>query len=108
MTTKKDRHADYYEAIIQLRPPTQEIVSFIRNQCKKRGEAITKILILDTGIDLYITSQKFARSLGPKLKRTFVGELTNSRKLYSKDRMSSKQIYRATILFRPKLKEQAL
>ncbi|MBU1103947.1 MAG: 60S ribosomal export protein NMD3 [Nanoarchaeota archaeon] len=104
MGKPEDRHVDYYEAIIQLRPPTEEIIAFIKNQCKKRKEAITKIVTLKTGIDLYITSQKFARTLGAKLKRNFGGELKITKKIHTKDRQTSKDIYRATILFRPKSK----
>lgn len=101
---KEERHANYYEAIIQLRPPTDEIVSFIRNQCKKKHEAITRTEKLKTGVDLYITSQKFARSLGPKLKKNFGGELKITKKAHTQDRLTSKSLYRATILFRPKSK----
>lgn len=103
MIQEKDRHAGYYEAIIQLRPATFEIVTFIKSQCRKKKEAVTKTAKLKTGMDLYITSQKFARSLGPKLKKQFGGELKITKKVHSKDRQTSKTIYRATILFRPEI-----
>lgn len=102
MEKKQERHANYFEAIIQLRPPTDEIVSFIINQCKKKGEAITRVEEIPAGIDLYITSQKFARSLGPKLKRVFGGELKITKKVFGQDRLKSKTLYRATVLFRPR------
>lgn len=99
------RHPGYYEAIIQLRPPTDEIISFIRNQCRKKGEAITRVVeVGHEGLDLYITSQKLARTLGPKLKKVFGGELKMTRKIFGKNRQSSKTLYRATVLFRPKAK----
>ncbi len=104
MKKPEDRHPNYYEAIIQLRPATEEVVAFIRNQCKKRGEAITRVVELKTGIDLYITSQKVARSIGPRLKKNFGGELKITRKIHTRDRQTSKDLYRATILFRHKSK----
>lgn len=108
MVRLEDLHVNYYEAIIQLRPPTEEIVRFIRNQCKKKGNvAITRYEESRTGVDLYITSQKFARSLGPKLKKVFGGELKITRKIHTRDKMTNRDLYRATILFRPKLKDES-
>jgi len=96
----------YYEAIIQLRPPTREIMNYIENQVQKRDDVfITKIVDLKTGIDIYLTSQRFARNLGQKLKKVFGGELKITRKIHTRDRLRSRNLYRATILFRPKLKD---
>ena len=104
---KQARHSGYYEAIIQLRPATEAIIRFINNQCKKRGEAISKIAEQKNGLDLYITSQRLARTLGPKMKRAFGGELLITRKLHSKDRLSSVTLYRATVLFKPRIKQES-
>ena len=107
MVKLEDLHVNYFEAIIQLRPPTEEIVAFIRNQCRKKGNvAISRVEELRTGIDLYITSQKFARALGPKLKKAFGGEVKITRKIHTRDKMTNRELYRATILFRPKIKEE--
>ena len=69
--------SDYYQGILQLRDINDEIISFVRNQIKKRKDevAITKTVKLPNGLDLYITSQKFIRVLGKKLKDSFGGEL---------------------------------
>lgn len=94
-------HSNYYEAIIQLRPLKQSILDFIITDIKKRDDVkITKIEKLKTGIDLYLTSQRFARALGKKLKKSFKGELKTSRSLHSTDRNTSKKLYRVTVLFR--------
>lgn len=96
-------HANYYEAIIQLRPYTDEVVRFIRDQINKReGVFITKEQTLKTGIDFYVTSQRFATALGKKLKDNFKGELKITRSLHTQDRQTSKKVYRVTILFRLK------
>lgn len=92
--------SDYYQGILQLRDINDEILSFVRNQIKKRnGVAITKTIILPNGLDLYITSQKFIRVLGKKLNDSFGGELKISSKLHTKSRQG-KDLYRVNVLFR--------
>ncbi len=91
----------YYEAIIQLRPATEELLNFVERQVAKRKDVwISKIVEHKTGIDLYISSRKFARALGMKLKRSFKGELKITKSLYGVDRQTSKRIWRVTVLFR--------
>ncbi|MBI2659486.1 hypothetical protein HYX05_05305 [Candidatus Woesearchaeota archaeon] len=90
---------DYYQGILQLRDVTEEIISFVRNQVKKREDvAITKTVRLGNGVDLYITSQKFITMLGKKLKESFGGELKISSKLHT--RRKGKNLYRVNALFR--------
>jgi len=94
-------HSEYYEGILQLRNPNEEVINFIRNQFKNNEKVwIAKQEKLKTGIDLYVSSNKFLLRLGKKLKKSFKGELKVSRKLHSKDRMTSKTIYRVTVCFK--------
>ena len=91
---------DYYQGILQLRDINDEIVSFVRNQIKKRNDvAVTKTIKLPNGFDIYITSQKFIRILGKKLKESFGGELKVSSKLHTKSR-HGKDLYRVNVLFK--------
>jgi len=91
---------DYYQGILQLRDINDEILNFVRNQIKKRGDAsITKTMKFDNGVDFYITSQKFIRILGKKLKDSFGGELKISSKLHTKSR-HGKDLYRVNVLFK--------
>jgi len=91
----------YYEGTLQLRNPNEEVLNFIRNQFKNNQKVwIAKEKDLKTGIDLYISSNKFLLSLGKKLKKSFKGELKTSRRLHSKSRITSKNVYRVTVLFR--------
>ena len=97
----KQFRSDYYEAIIQLRPHREDILAFIQNQILQRNDVfISKIQDLKTGIDIYISSQKFVRSLARRLKSVFRGEVTLSYTLHTEDRQTSKKKYRATLLFR--------
>jgi NMD protein affecting ribosome stability and mRNA decay len=92
---------EYYEGILQLRNPNKEVINFVRNQFRGNSKVwVAKQERLKTGIDLYISSNKFLLSLGKRLKKSFKGEMKVSRKLHSRDRITSKNVYRVTVLFR--------
>ena len=100
-----DRHANYYEAIIQLRPSkaesTDELLRYVQNQVSKRNDVfISKIERQKTGVDIFLSSHRFAVAVGRKLQRNFKGKVTISRSLHTVDRETSKKIYRVTVLFR--------
>ncbi|MEK6955954.1 MAG: NMD3-related protein [Nanoarchaeota archaeon] len=99
-----NKHPEYYEAIIQLRPASPKLVDFIACEIERRPDVkISKIVDFKTGIDIYLTNQRFARStLAPMIKRKFDGKLTITKALYGRHRQTNKLIYRATILFRMK------
>ena len=100
----------YFEAIIQLRPYTQELFDFIEAEIIRKHNPhffISNIEELKTGVDIYFSSQKYARTLGQLLKRKFPqGELLITMKMHTRDRMSSKELSRATVLFRLKTKRE--
>lgn len=91
---------DYYQGILQLRDINDKIIGFVHSQIEKRGDvAVTKTVKLPNGSDLYITSQKFIRILGKKLKESFGGELKISSKLHTRNRQG-KELHRVNVLFR--------
>ena len=92
---------NYYQGILQLRDVNDEILSFVKNQIAKRGDvAVTRTVRLSNGVDLYITSQKFIRIVGKKLRDRFGGELKISSKLHTRSK-EGKDLYRINVLFRP-------
>lgn len=94
-------HKDYYEGILQLRNQNDEVINFIRRRIKKRTNVfITKENKVGDGIDFYITSQKYLQTLGNKLKKSFCGELKISSKLHTRNKQTSKNVYRVNVLFR--------
>ena len=99
---------NYFEAVIQLRPYDEEVYLFIEKEIKKRKDNvyISKIVELKSGIDIYISSQKFARTLGPRIKKRFDGELKMTRTIHTRYKLKSRNVYRATVLFRRKYKEE--
>ena len=91
---------NYYQGILQLRDINDEILNFVYQQTEKRGDvAITKTVRLDNGLDLYMTSQKFIRILGKKLKESFGGEMKTSAKLHTRNRQG-RDLYRVNLLFK--------
>ncbi len=99
---KQEKPDQYYEAVLQLRDnPHKEAINCIINAVNKRkGVFIAKQVKLKNGVDFYISSQRFTRTLGKLLKKSFKGKLVESKKLYGMDRQKSKLIYRGTVLFR--------
>src|SRR3989344_4636961 len=92
--------SDYYQGILQLRDVNEEILSFVHNQIKKRSDtAVTKTVKFSNGVDLYITSQKFIRILGKKLKESFGGQLKMSAKLHTRSK-EGRDLYRVNVFFR--------
>ena len=103
MKGNNDRHSDYYEAILQLRPARKDVLEFVFQLVDARNDTkISKIEELKTGYDIYLTSQRFARgTLGKQLKKKFKGrKLVISKALYGQHKLTSRLIYRATVLFR--------
>ncbi|MDP3729030.1 MAG: NMD3-related protein [bacterium] len=105
----KSTHANnpkYFEATIQLRPFDPDVFEFIEQQIKNKKNPeyfISKIDELKTGIDIYFSSQRYARTLGQLLKRKFPkGILLITKKMHTRDRMSDRELSRATVLFRLK------
>ncbi len=111
MDRKSLKGTKYFEGILQLRNPTKEVIQFVKNdvakQPEERGIFINKEEKIDTGLDLYITSKNYIRSIGKKLQSRFGGQLIESAKLFTKDRQTSKNVYRVNVLFRlPKFKKE--
>lgn len=95
---------DRYEAILQLRPFHEQMLEYVYNQAKKTERAdITKEVILkkEAGIDLYISSWRFAVALAKKMKKVFhCRDLKITRKLHTFNRQKSKKVYRVTVLLK--------
>jgi nonsense-mediated mRNA decay protein 3 len=93
-------HASYWEAILQIRNPSQSLLDYIIKTVREDDRAaITKINKVKSGFDYYLTSQKYIQVLGKKIKARYKGEFKLSPTLHSQ-RKSGERLYRITILFR--------
>ena len=97
----KEKHPEYFEGILQLRNCTNKLVDWVINKIKKDNKAkIAKVKKVKDRIDLYISDQHYLRNLGKKIKENFNGVLKVSRKLFTQERITSKLLYRVTVLFK--------
>ncbi|MBI3034465.1 hypothetical protein HYY72_04875 [Candidatus Woesearchaeota archaeon] len=95
---------NYYQAILQLRDASQEIEGFVDshiNGSLRKGIFVSRKKKVRNGVDYYISSNKFTINLGRLLEKRFGGCLKVSEKLFSRDRQSSKDLYRVNVLYRP-------
>ena len=91
---------NYYQGILQLRDVNDEVMDFIYSQINKRADVVvTKTIRYPNGTDLYLTSQKFIRILGKKLKDSFGGELKVSSKLHTRSK-TGKNLFRVNVFYR--------
>ena len=96
------QHTGYYEGILQLRDPTDEVLDYFDSWIsKQKNVSITKAVKLKTGYDFYLTSNKSLLAIGKKLYVRFGGEQKISSKLHTVRRQTSKELYRVTVMFRP-------
>jgi len=90
---------EYYEGILQLRGPYEDVLVWVMEKTEKDGRAaITKQKKVRGGIDLYYSSQKYLQTLSKKLKDHFGGVMKVSSTLHTHKKGDA--LYRLTVLFR--------
>lgn len=94
----KGKHPNYFEAILQLRKVSKEVLEFVDHEIKKKKIPIAKIVKVKNGHDYFLADNDFTNSLGKMLQQKFGGELQTTASLFSKK--DGKDIYRVTVLFR--------
>ncbi|MFH1770138.1 MAG: NMD3-related protein [archaeon] len=92
---------EYFESVIQLRPKDDELLYFVQKQVDNDSLVfISKVVASKQGYDVFLSSNKAALNIGRKLKKSFKGELKTSRKLFGRDNIRSKDLYRVSVCFR--------
>tara|TARA_Y100000310_G_scaffold342358_1_gene445301 strand:+ start:134 stop:592 length:459 start_codon:yes stop_codon:yes gene_type:complete len=92
------KHPSYYEAVLQLRDCSEDIIDYVREQIDKKDIPLAKIVRLKKGIDFFLADNQFTRALGKKLQVKFGGDYQVTSSLWG--RKSGKEVYRLTVLFR--------
>lgn len=96
----RDVPKNYFEGILQLRQGSPELIAWVHNRIKEDGKArVAKEKKVKGGVDLYMSDQHYLQSLGKKLNEEFLGILKVSRRLHTVNKMTSKLVYRVTVLF---------
>ena len=93
---------NYFEGILQLRNTCTDVLDFAIMEIKKNDpEGISKVKLVANGFDVYVKKQRFLRSLGTKLQKKFHGQILISKRLHTRSRETSRDLYRVNLLFRP-------
>lgn len=95
--------SQYFEGILQIRNQNKQVTDYIESKLKskkKRGVFATKIEKIKSGIDFYLTDTKFIRTFAAELQNKFGGELKISAKLHTRDKQTSKEVFRVNALLR--------
>jgi nonsense-mediated mRNA decay protein 3 len=93
----------YYEAILQIRSAPEDVHEAVIKAVREagaKGVFVSRVASTKNGKDYYLSSKRFTVNLGRKLKKRFKGQIKLSRKLYGKDRQTSRLLYRVTVLYR--------
>lgn len=94
--------SSYFEGVLQLRDVNQEVFDFVYKFVKNNepNVFITKEVPTKYGFDLYFSSQKYLNMLGKKLKSQFGGEMRTSARLFTRNKQTSKEVFRVTVFFK--------
>jgi NMD protein affecting ribosome stability and mRNA decay len=94
----------YFEATLQVRNITPEIAQKIKEIVGREKDAGIHINdtvdVKDGAMDFYLTDVHYIKSLGKLLQKKFGGELSMSPRLQTKDNLTSKELFRLSVLLR--------
>ncbi|MGB9749096.1 MAG: NMD3-related protein [Candidatus Woesearchaeota archaeon] len=91
-----------YSGILQIRNINEndfeEINRFVMKTIESEKGVATKIERLNHGIDYYINSMKTLKKAGYKVVRKFGGAISFNEKIFTRDSLKSKDVYRVNVL----------
>ena len=92
------KHPQYYEAILQLRDISTEVLDFVEQEIARKKIPVAKKIKVKNGYDYYLADNQFTKSLGKNLQERFGGQVRYTSTLHTKK--DNKELYRGTVLFR--------
>ncbi len=96
-----EKPASYFEGVLQLRNVSDEVADWAHDEIIRAGRArIAKAKEVKGGIDVYLSSQHYMQALGKKLQQRFGGILKITSRIHTRSRITSRDVYRMTVLFR--------
>ncbi|MBW3015397.1 hypothetical protein KY330_03180 [Candidatus Woesearchaeota archaeon] len=93
----------YFEGILQVRNVNVKVLDFIDRELSKqksKGIIATQVKKVRNGFDYYLTSQTYTSTLGNLVFKRFGGDINSTAKLFTKDKLTSKNVYRVYFLVR--------
>ncbi len=101
MGEKGEKPADYFEGVLQLRDVTDEVLNWVHQEIIRAGRArIAKVQEFKNGIDIYLSAQHYMQAIGKQLQQRFGGVLKVTNRLFTRNSLTSRDVYRMTVLFR--------
>ncbi len=99
------KNTPYFEGILQLRNTAyrqfRDVVTFIQEEAlgkQDKGIFITRQEDVPGGVDFYITSQKYIQQVAQLVLSKFGGTLKVNPQIFTRDRQTSKDVYRINVL----------
>jgi len=92
------KRLEYYEAILQLRDVSEEIVKLAYAEIARAKIHIAKSAEFNTGVDIYLADGPFTKNLAKSLQQKYGGKYQVTASLFSTH--DGKEVYRITVLFR--------
>jgi NMD protein affecting ribosome stability and mRNA decay len=92
------KHPAYFEAVLQLRDITSEILDYVDQDIDKYKIPVTKFKKVKNGYDYYLADKNYTRALGKRLQQKFGGQNILTTSLVGKK--LGKDLHRFTVLFR--------
>jgi NMD protein affecting ribosome stability and mRNA decay len=88
----------YFEGILQLRNGRQDVKEYIVSYCKKNSVFVNKLVDKGAEVDYYFVKKHQMQPLALKLMRNFGAEIESNARLFSRNRLTSKDIFRLNVL----------
>jgi nonsense-mediated mRNA decay protein 3 len=93
-----DKHALYFEAVLQLRDVSPQINDYVIAEIQSHKIHVAKVVKAKNGQDLYLADNQFTKSLGKRMQQKFGGRVLTTASLHT--RIKGKEVYRVTVLYR--------
>jgi NMD protein affecting ribosome stability and mRNA decay len=88
----------YFEGVFQLRNARDDVKEYIVNYCKKNNVFVNKLVDKGKEVDYYFVKKNQMQPLALKLMRNFGAAIESNARLFSRNRQTSRDIYRLNVL----------
>ena len=86
---------------MQLRNPNEVVLDFIKKKVHEHKDVfVSQRKEVTDGIDIFFSSRRFVYNLGHKLQKEFGGELKVSPRIFTRNKLTSKDVYRLEVYYR--------
>lgn len=90
--------SEYFEGVLQIRNSNKEVKDYISNYLEKNEIIVNKQTHKKNSSDYYFATKKQIGALAIKLMRNFGGIIDKNAKLFSYNKLTSKDIFRTNVL----------